>query len=248
MPYGVKESTEHGIVLERGVQGTPRVFVSHSSKDKPFVRRLLEDLKKQRLKIWFDERELKPGDSIVQGISEGLKASDYLMIVLSKASVQSKWVTAELNSALYSELSGKGTVVVPVLIEDCQIPMLLQDRIYADFRADYKTAYSKLISVFEQESVSVSSFIEERPSQSRCNSKLSKLTLAELRRLIREKMNRKEVSTIWFDTLEMVMDDDMSGRELVECIIEMLDRVRKRNILQKLIDNLCQERPDLVNP
>ena len=37
--------------------------------------------------LWLDERELQVGDSIVQGISDGLKDTDYVMVVLSKASV-----------------------------------------------------------------------------------------------------------------------------------------------------------------
>ena len=40
------------------------VFLSHSSKDKAVVRPLAERLRKDGLKVWFDEREIKPGDSI----------------------------------------------------------------------------------------------------------------------------------------------------------------------------------------
>ncbi len=40
------------------------VFLSHSSKDKPVVRELANRLKKDKLRVWFDEWELKPGDSL----------------------------------------------------------------------------------------------------------------------------------------------------------------------------------------
>jgi len=40
------------------------VFLSHSAKDKPVVRELAERLRKDGLKVWFDEWVLKPGDSI----------------------------------------------------------------------------------------------------------------------------------------------------------------------------------------
>lgn len=39
------------------------VFLSHSSKDKTIVRDLAARLRKDGLKLWFDEWELKPGDS-----------------------------------------------------------------------------------------------------------------------------------------------------------------------------------------
>src|SRR5262249_36132178 len=64
----------------------PRVFLSHSSHDKEFVRRLADDLMALDLKIWLDERELGPGESIVGGISGGLREADYLIVVLSRAS------------------------------------------------------------------------------------------------------------------------------------------------------------------
>ena len=114
----------------------PRVFVSHSSRDKPFVRRLTGDLKQRNLTVWFDEQELGVGDSIVQGVSAGLKDTDYFVLVISENSLQSKWVQQESNSALMSELSGKGVVVLPIRIDDAPIPPLLTDRIYADFRTD----------------------------------------------------------------------------------------------------------------
>jgi tetratricopeptide (TPR) repeat protein len=134
----------------------PRVFVSHSSEDKRFVQRLVEDLKSRGLPVWLDEVELEAGNSIIEKISKGLRDTDYLVIVLSQASVQSLWVRAELNAALMRQFSGKGTIVLPAIIEDCEIPALLQDRKYADFRRSYEEGLQTLLSVLEHEAVSAS--------------------------------------------------------------------------------------------
>jgi TIR domain len=56
--------------------------VSHSSEDKTFARRLTEALKGNNLNVWLDEMELQVGDSIVAGVSQGLKDADYLVAVL----------------------------------------------------------------------------------------------------------------------------------------------------------------------
>ena len=40
------------------------VFLGHSSKDKAVVRLLAEHLKKDGIRVWFDEWEIRPGDSI----------------------------------------------------------------------------------------------------------------------------------------------------------------------------------------
>ncbi len=138
-----------------------RVFVSHSSKDNLFARKLVEALKRQNLNVWFDEGELQVGDSIVAGVSQGLKNADYLIAVLSKASIGSGWVEAELNATLMEELSGKGVAVLPVLIEDCELPTLLKDRVYADFRHDFNTGLQKLLAVFGQEGESAANAAPE---------------------------------------------------------------------------------------
>jgi hypothetical protein len=65
-----KQSITEGPNLKTRIrQPTPtdskaRVFVSHSSKDKPFVRKLVEALNKHLLDIWVDEHEIKVGDSL----------------------------------------------------------------------------------------------------------------------------------------------------------------------------------------
>jgi len=59
------------------------VFVSHSAKDKAVVRLLAERLRKDGLKVWFDEWEIKPGDSIPAKIEEGLEHSRVLVLCMS---------------------------------------------------------------------------------------------------------------------------------------------------------------------
>ena len=51
------------------------VFLSHSAKNKAVVRPLAERLRKDGLKVWFDEWVLKPGDSIPAKIEEGLECA-----------------------------------------------------------------------------------------------------------------------------------------------------------------------------
>ena len=230
----------------------PRVFISHSSSDKPFVRKLIKDLSQKNTAVWFDERELKVGDSIVAGISEGLKDTDYFIVVLSRASAASQWVKAELNSALMQQISQKGTVVLPVLIEDCDVPELIRDRVYADFRANYEAGLNALLSVFEQERSSAADLMPAvngpRAPSSTCVAELSQLPLADLRRLITKRMGRVEVGTVWYDTFEEKMDDAMVNREKVECVIELLTRAKNRNRLELMLSNVCHERNDLINP
>ncbi len=49
------------------------VFLSHSAKDKAVARPLAERLRKDGLKVWFNEWVLKPGDSIPAKIEERME-------------------------------------------------------------------------------------------------------------------------------------------------------------------------------
>lgn len=122
----------------------PSLFLSHSSTDKTFVEKLAKDLEGVGVNVWFDKWEIKVGDSLTGKIEEGLQANDYLGLVLSPAAVASEWVKAELSAAWCRQMSSRKIVVLPILYQDCEIPFLLEDRKYADFRTSYDEGFMAL--------------------------------------------------------------------------------------------------------
>lgn len=134
-----------------------KVFVSHASADKPFVDRLVADLAARAIPVWYDKIDLRVGESVPGGINEGLTGSKYCLIVLSKSSVASRWVTEELNAALMEQVARGGTFLLPALLEDCELPPLLRHRRYADFRTDYDRGLADLLGVWgkDREAASV---------------------------------------------------------------------------------------------
>ena len=84
------------------------VFLSHSAKDKAVVRPLAERLKKDGLRVWFDEWEIRPGDSIPAKIEEGLERSRVLVRCMSanafssdRARLESGYQLLKANNQLY---------------------------------------------------------------------------------------------------------------------------------------------------
>jgi hypothetical protein len=112
------------------------VFLSHSSRDKEFVRKLGEDLEKLGLSVWLDQWEIRVGDCIVSKIEQGIGSSDYVIIVLSPHAVQSGWVDREWKAKYWDEINQSRVMVLPVLAEECDIPPLLKTKKYADCRGD----------------------------------------------------------------------------------------------------------------
>jgi formylglycine-generating enzyme required for sulfatase activity len=126
----------------------PTVFISYSHADSHFVDNLAKRLKSTGVDVWIDKWKIKVGDSITGKIDEGIGASDYLIIVLSRSSIKSKWVREELNTALVRNVEvEKGAFILPVLKEDCEIPSLLQHRKYANYKDDPERGFREIIEV-----------------------------------------------------------------------------------------------------
>jgi len=78
---------------------------------------------------WIANEELLPGDDIGQTISEGIAAADVFVVIVSSASLKSRWVLLEIESAVLREAE-KRVVVVPIVIGDVEPPLYLQSRLY----------------------------------------------------------------------------------------------------------------------
>jgi hypothetical protein len=76
-----------------------RVFLSYASSDKPSARFIADALRQSGVSTWFDEWEIRVGDSFVQRIAAAAKSSDYILLLLSPVAVDSEWVQTEINFA-----------------------------------------------------------------------------------------------------------------------------------------------------
>mgnify|MGYP000975971531 CR=1 FL=1 len=92
------------------------VFISHASKDRDWVKNLVAALSDRGLCVWYDETNIKFGDSILRGIEEGLRESKYIVILLTPDTVSSNWAAAELGAALAMK-----KVLIPIVSEDMQL-------------------------------------------------------------------------------------------------------------------------------
>jgi hypothetical protein len=78
-------------------------FLSHSSKDDEFARRLYADLQDKGVRCWFAAEDLKVGDRIRDTIDRMIRVRDKLLVVLSENSIASQWVEDEVEAAIEEE-------------------------------------------------------------------------------------------------------------------------------------------------
>lgn len=90
------------------------VFISHASEDKDaIVRPLAKALLNENLRVWFDEFELRIGDSLRRKIDMGLANSRVGLVVLSRAFIGKGWTNYELDGIVTRAVTGE-QILLPI--------------------------------------------------------------------------------------------------------------------------------------
>lgn len=90
-------------------------FISHAFEDKAeLVRPLADRLRKYGARIWYDEFELRPGDSLVAKIDRGLAESNHGILIISPAFLCKPWPEYERQGLTARDIGSGGQILVPV--------------------------------------------------------------------------------------------------------------------------------------
>lgn len=126
------------------------IFISYNHADKNTAESLAEILVHAKQNVWIDKWELNAGDSLIQRIEEALGGADAILVLLSKNSTQSEWCKKELRSGLLRELEEKSVLVIPIVLDDCEIPLFLREKLWIDFRKDRDEQFALLLRSLER--------------------------------------------------------------------------------------------------
>ena len=131
----------------------PKVFVSHASEDKErFVLGFATKLRARGIDAWLDKWEILPGDSLIDKLfEEGIKNAQAVIVVVSNFSVSKPWVREELNAAMVKKINS-GSKLIPVVIDDCQVPEALQSTVWEKITDlnNYDTELERIVSAVYQ--------------------------------------------------------------------------------------------------
>jgi hypothetical protein len=89
-------------------------FISYSTRDQLFAERLHADLQAKGVRCWFAPEDIAGGKKLHEQIDEAIRLHDRLLLILSPASMSSKWVKTEIAKARKREERDKRRVLFPV--------------------------------------------------------------------------------------------------------------------------------------
>src|SRR5262245_16290156 len=122
------------------------VFLSHSSNDKPVVRELAERLKAGGVRVWFDEWEIRPGDSIAAKIEDGLERSRILVFCMSASAFGSDWARLESQTFRFRDPLNRDRRFIPLRLDDAPMKGSLAQFLYVKWEpGDREREYLKLL-------------------------------------------------------------------------------------------------------
>ena len=96
----------------------PYVFISYSSKDDAFAKRLHADLQNQGVRCWLYAHDMPIGAKILDTIDQAIRLHDKVLLILSEGAIASDWVEGEVTRALDEERTRKQVVLFPVRLDD----------------------------------------------------------------------------------------------------------------------------------
>jgi hypothetical protein len=120
------------------VDEPPSVFVSYAREDRRFVNRLAADLRRRRIKVWFDER-LRTGLSWREQIAVAIAKMNACVLVVSPPSMASEGVKHELATA-----RSVSKEILPLMLDESTLPDELRELQYVAFGASYEAGMAEL--------------------------------------------------------------------------------------------------------
>jgi TIR domain len=124
---------------------THDVFMSHNSLDKKVVRDLAIRLRDRGLRVWFDEWEVRIGDSIPSKIEAGLEGSRVLLFCNSEHAVGSAWAKFELQTFQFRDPLNRERRYVVLRLDDTPLTVTLAPFLYVDWRNGDADEFEKLV-------------------------------------------------------------------------------------------------------
>ena len=205
----------------------PKVFISHASEDKErFVLDFSIKLRENGVDAWLDKWEMLPGDSLVDKIfEEGIKEADSFIIILSNNSITKPWVKEELNASFIKRIN-KNSKIIPVVLDNCDVPECLQSTIWEkiDNTLDYQSSFNRILhsiyGVSDKPSIGKTpTYVNMKINDIQGLTRIDSIIFSEACQYIMS----KEDNSISLSDIEFVLHEKNISNDVIQETLEVLD-------------------------
>jgi len=96
-----------------------RVFISHSHQDRQYVEQLISRLKERGVQTWYSVADIRKGVLWTAEIRKAISQCNWMAVIVSKNSANSKWIRREVDLALTAQhLEDR---IIPIAIDDTDL-------------------------------------------------------------------------------------------------------------------------------
>jgi hypothetical protein len=191
-----------------------RIFISYSRKDAEVASHIAAELTAIGLNPWIDRNEIRPGESFVGALNTAVSEASYLLVLFSRETANSDWVSREWMSAMANRVP-----IFPVRLDDSEPPAILRDIQYFDLRGDLDAGVGRIVEFFRTETRPV----QTGASRTVTESPLKSATRRQIRLVAIRCIDEAGLSSFCFDA--EIDPKSLRGNSVQEHILSLLHSV-----------------------
>jgi len=139
----------------RTASDQPHIVIPYSYADHEIARKLAGDLRRERVTPWIDDVDMSAGVILTNRLSHSVRPVDYVVPVISAASVNSGWVQHDLKTVIAMESNARRVRILLARIDSTALPDHLKSQSYLDFHGHgWRRAYGDLTAIVFRRSAS----------------------------------------------------------------------------------------------
>lgn len=122
-------------------------FISYAKQDRVFASNLRDHIKMLDTshQVFIDIHSIRTGEKFASRILREIKSADYFIVILSRHSLKSKWVSKELAAAKRNEINEGKRKLFAIRIDQCDIPTSLSNRHIPEFGNNFAIGFFRLM-------------------------------------------------------------------------------------------------------
>lgn len=118
--------------MDTGNPKSLHFFISRASEDTKWAQWIASTLEAAGYATTIQDWDFRPGQNFILKMKEALEAADHVIAVLSNHYLAKMFTQAEMYSSIADDAIGERRFLIPVRIEECELPRLMKGLIYVD--------------------------------------------------------------------------------------------------------------------